>query len=43
MRGLQGLPLDTELEQGVVPEAIGIIAVRIPRGNLVDTLGEEVT
>jgi hypothetical protein len=42
LRGLQGRPLDPELAQGVVPKALGIIAVGIPRGNLVDTLGEEV-
>ena len=24
-----------------MPETIGIIAVRIPRGDLIDTLGEE--
>ena len=43
LRGLQGGPLHTELKQGVVPETIGIIAVRIPGGNLIDTLGQEVT
>jgi hypothetical protein len=26
-----------------VPETIGIIAIRIPRGDLVDTLGQEVS
>jgi hypothetical protein len=42
LRGLQGGPLHTELKQGVVPETIGIIAIRIPRSDLVDTLGQEV-
>jgi hypothetical protein len=41
--GLQGRPLDPELEQGVVPKAIGSIAVRIPGGDVIDTLGKEGT
>ena len=40
---LQGWPLDSKLDQGGVPQTMGIIAVRIPRGNLVDTLGKEGT
>ena len=43
LRGLQGEPLHAELKQGVVPETIGIIAIRIAGGDLIDTLGEEVT
>jgi hypothetical protein len=39
--GLQRGPLHAELQQGVVPETIGIIAIRIPRSDLVDTLGQE--
>ena len=42
LRGLQGRPLHTELQQGGVPETIGIIAIRIPRSDVVDTLGQEV-
>ena len=42
LRGLQGGPLHAELKQGVVPEAIRIIAVGIPGGNLVDPLRKEV-
>jgi hypothetical protein len=42
LRRLQGKPLHAELKQGVVPETIGIIAIRIPRSDLVDTLGQEV-
>jgi len=40
--GLEGWPLHAELHQGVVPETIGIITIRIPRSDLVDTLGQEV-
>ena len=39
---LPGDPLYTELKHGVVPKAIGIVAVGIPAGDLIDTLGEEV-
>ena len=39
---LQGDPLYTELQHGVVPKAIGIVAVGIPAGDLIETLGEEV-
>jgi hypothetical protein len=42
MGRVQGRPLHTELKQGVVPETIGVIGVRIPRGELIDTLGSEV-
>ena len=42
LRGLQGGPLHTELPQGVVPETLGIMALRIPRSDLGDTLGHEV-
>ena len=34
---------DAQLEHGIVPETIGIIAIRIPRSDLVDTLGQEVS
>ena len=40
--GSKGQPLHAELKHGVMPEAIGIIAVRIARGDLIDTLGQEV-
>ena len=40
---LQGRPLNAQLKHGVVPETIGIIAVGIPGGDLIDTLGQEVT
>ena len=40
---LQGRPLNAELKHGVVPETLGIIAVGIPGGDLIDTLGKEVT
>jgi hypothetical protein len=43
LRGIQGGPLHAELQQGVVPETIGIIAIRIPRGDLGDTRGQEVS
>src|SRR4029453_5601014 len=41
LRGIQGGPLHAELQQGVVSETLGIIAIGIPRGDLVDTLGQE--
>ena len=41
--GVQGRPLNPEFEQGVTAEAIGIIPVRIPRGDLIDALGQQVT
>jgi hypothetical protein len=34
--------LDPELEHRIVPEAIGVIPIRIARGDLVDPLGQEV-
>jgi hypothetical protein len=43
LRGLQGGPLHAELQPGGVPETLGIIASRRPRGALVDTLGQEVS
>ena len=42
-RGCQGRPLHAALQHGVVPATLGIIAVRIPGGNVIDTLGQEVT
>ena len=42
LRWRQGRPLHAELKQGVMTEAVGIIAVRIAGGDLRDTLGEEV-
>jgi hypothetical protein len=39
---LQGRPLHPELEHGVSAETIGVIGIRIPCGDLLDTLGEEV-
>src|SRR5215217_713525 len=43
LRGVQGRPLHAELKHGVVSETIGIMAVRIPGSDLIDTLGEEIT
>ena len=43
LRRLQRGPFHTELKQGVVPETIGIIAIGIPRSDLVDTLSQEVS
>src|SRR5262249_46796628 len=34
---------DAQLEHGIVPETLGIIAIRIARRDLIDTLGEEVS
>jgi hypothetical protein len=34
---------DAQLEHGIVPETIGIIAIRIARRDLIDALGEEVS
>ena len=42
LRRVQGRPLHTALEHGVVPETLGIMAVRIPGGDLIETLGQEV-
>ena len=33
---------DAQLEHGIVPETIGIIAIRLARRDLIDALGEEV-
>ena len=38
----KGRPLETEFEEGVTAEAIGIIPVRIPRRDLIDALGQQV-
>jgi hypothetical protein len=43
LRGLQGRPLHAELKQRVVPETIGSVAIGIPGGDVIDTLGQEVT
>src|SRR5437016_3954397 len=40
---VQGRPLNTEFEQGVPAEAIGVVPVHIPRSNLIDALGQQVT
>ena len=32
-----------EFEERVTAEAIGIVPIRIPRSNLIDTLGHQVT
>jgi hypothetical protein len=42
LRRLQRGPLHAALQQGVVPEAIGIIAIRVPQSDLVDTRSQEV-
>jgi hypothetical protein len=34
--------LHAQLKQGIATKAVGIIAVRIARGDLIDTLGQEV-
>ena len=34
--------LYTELKQRIAPAAVGVMAVRIARGDLLDTLGQEV-
>jgi hypothetical protein len=41
--GLQGEPLHAELQQRVVPETLGIMAIRIPGGDVINTLGQAVT
>jgi hypothetical protein len=38
-----GQTLEPQLEHRIVPEAIGVIAIRIARGNLIDPLGQEVS
>jgi hypothetical protein len=40
--GVQGRPLDTELKEGVTAKGIGVIRVCIPRGDLINTLGQQV-
>jgi hypothetical protein len=34
---------DAQLEHGIVPQTIGLIAIRIPRRDLIDPLREKVT
>src|SRR5262245_47004884 len=41
--GIEWSAFHTELKHGIVPETIRIIAIRIAGGDLIDTLGEEVT
>jgi hypothetical protein len=41
--GSQGGPLHAALQQRVVPETLGLMALRIPRGAVGDTLGQEVS
>jgi hypothetical protein len=43
LRRLQGGPLHAALKQGVVPETLGIMPVRIPGGDVRETLGQEGT
>jgi hypothetical protein len=43
LRGIQRYPLHAELKHGIVPETIGIIAIRIAGGELIDPLREQVT
>jgi hypothetical protein len=43
LRGFPGRPLHAELQHRVVPEPLGIIAVRIPGGTLIAPLGHAVT
>ena len=42
MGRVQGWPLHAEFKHRVTAETIGVIGVRIPRGELIDTLGSEV-
>ena len=42
MGWVQGWPLHAEFQHRVTAETLGVIGVRIPRGELRDTLGEEV-
>jgi hypothetical protein len=39
---VQGRPLHSEFAHGVMAEAIGVMGVRIPRGDLIDALGQQV-
>jgi hypothetical protein len=41
LRGLQGRPLPTALQQGGVPETMGLIAICRPRSDVGETLGQE--
>lgn len=43
LRGVQGGPIETELEERSMAEAIGIVPVGIPRSDLIDALGQQVT
>jgi hypothetical protein len=40
---VQGRPRNTEFAQGVPAEAIGVVAVHIPRSDLINTLSQQVT
>ena len=42
LRRLQGAAFEPEFAQGGTAETIGVVAVGLARGNLIDTLGEEV-
>ena len=39
---IQGRPFHPEFEQGVTPQTLGGIGVRISRGDVIDALGQEV-
>jgi hypothetical protein len=41
--GVQGRPRNTEFAHGGPAEAIGVVAVHIPRSHLIDALGQQVT
>jgi hypothetical protein len=43
LRGIERSPLHAPRQQGIVSETIGILAVRIARGEVIDPLGEKVT
>ena len=43
LRGIERYPLHAQFKHGIMPEAIGIIAIGIPGRNLIDTLSEQVT
>jgi hypothetical protein len=42
LRGIQRAAFHAQLQQGIIPQTVGIIAVRIARGALIDALREEV-
>jgi hypothetical protein len=42
LSGIKRDPFHTQLKHGIVPKTIGIIAVRIAGGDLIDALGKEV-